>query len=272
MKEKEKFEEAKRLYKDANADQRYVLERLFPQLIESEDEKIRKEIIALIDWSKSYHASGMTNDDAKKMLAWLEKQGEQKTTVDTKVIIPKFRVGDIVKSKSQPMLTPRKIISISKDCYFCEDRGCIGFAWEDDYVIVEQKHAAWSEKDEHWRQKTVDFIKHPDLIRATPTLAQGCKDWLKSLKNKVQLQPSQEWGEEDERLIQIIIDILDRENHLGHISHTDLIACVRKLKSLKPQSTWKPSDEQMEALKHYVDTTMDGEIDLLYQDLTKLRK
>lgn len=51
----------------------------------------------------------------------------------------KFRVGNIVKSKSQPMLDARKIISIDKDCYRCEDKGCIGFAWEDDYELVEQK-------------------------------------------------------------------------------------------------------------------------------------
>lgn len=32
MTEKEKFKEAKRLYQTANADQRYVLETLFPEL------------------------------------------------------------------------------------------------------------------------------------------------------------------------------------------------------------------------------------------------
>ena len=36
------------------------------------------------------------------------------------------------------------------------------------------------------------------------------------------------------------------------------------------EPSWKPSEEQMEALKHYVDTTTDGEIDLLYSDLKKL--
>ena len=39
MTEKEKLEEAKRLYQTANTDQRYVPERLFPKLKESEDEK-----------------------------------------------------------------------------------------------------------------------------------------------------------------------------------------------------------------------------------------
>lgn len=40
MSDVKKLEEAKRLYKDANADQRYVLERLFPELKECEDEWI----------------------------------------------------------------------------------------------------------------------------------------------------------------------------------------------------------------------------------------
>ncbi len=40
MDDVKKLEEAKRLYKDANADQRYVLERLFPELRKSEDEWI----------------------------------------------------------------------------------------------------------------------------------------------------------------------------------------------------------------------------------------
>ena len=43
MTQEEKLKEAKRLYESANADQRYVLESLFPELKESEEEKIRKE-------------------------------------------------------------------------------------------------------------------------------------------------------------------------------------------------------------------------------------
>lgn len=53
---------------------------------------------------------------------------------------------------------------------------------------------------------------------------------------KQEEQKPVEWSEEDERSYQIVIDILDRENHRGKLSTTDLIACVRKLKSLKPQA------------------------------------
>ena len=48
------------------------LQDLFPELAESEDEKTRKRIIALVN----AHGQGMYKDE---MLAWLEKQGEQKT-------------------------------------------------------------------------------------------------------------------------------------------------------------------------------------------------
>lgn len=56
-----------------------ILETLFPELAESEDEKVRK---ALIDFfGKSAKYGGQTNGVYDKdILAWLEKQTEQKPT------------------------------------------------------------------------------------------------------------------------------------------------------------------------------------------------
>ena len=74
MTTKEKFEEAKRLYETANADQRYVLESLFPELKESEDEKIRKALIkffTLSDDNADYQCCGVHYKD---IVAWLERQ------------------------------------------------------------------------------------------------------------------------------------------------------------------------------------------------------
>lgn len=65
MTEKKKLEEAKRLYQTANADQRYVLESLFPELAESEDERIRG---AIIDHLK--------DNNLTEWAAWLKKQGQ----------------------------------------------------------------------------------------------------------------------------------------------------------------------------------------------------
>ena len=58
-----------------------LIEHLFPELKEDEDDKIRKEIVSAINIYCSEYLSGtkIRND----MLAWLEKQGEPK---DYKVI------------------------------------------------------------------------------------------------------------------------------------------------------------------------------------------
>lgn len=73
MIQEDKLKEAQRLYETANADQRYVLERLFPELKESEDERTRQEIVRFIRMEVEDEIVG------NKWLAWLEKQGEQKS-------------------------------------------------------------------------------------------------------------------------------------------------------------------------------------------------
>jgi predicted Ser/Thr protein kinase len=73
---KEKLEEAKRLYESANNDQKYVLESLFPELKESEDEKIRKALISILksDFEEDTTIFGISVDE---IIAWLEKQGKK---------------------------------------------------------------------------------------------------------------------------------------------------------------------------------------------------
>ena len=66
--------------------------RFFPELAESEDERIRKSIIELLNevhFTFKYY-------DINKMLAWLEKQGEQKPADKVE---PKFKIGDWVIDK-----------------------------------------------------------------------------------------------------------------------------------------------------------------------------
>ena len=70
----DKYEEAKRLYKTANADQRYVLESLFPELREFDNERIRKALLNMIHDTADYDLwvdYDVHKDDA---IAWLEKQ------------------------------------------------------------------------------------------------------------------------------------------------------------------------------------------------------
>ena len=83
MKE-EKLEEAKRLYETANADQRYVLESLFPELAGSEDERIRKLLVEAVTQVLQDQYCSNRGVSKEKVLSWLEKQGEQKPTIEMK--------------------------------------------------------------------------------------------------------------------------------------------------------------------------------------------
>jgi len=122
---KEKLEEAKRLYKFSNDDQRHVLEDLFPELKKKEDkdEKIR---IAILNYLRKMWANckdnvcGVHVEDA---IAWLEKQGEQKTNDNVEA---KFKVGDWIIGGIYNK--PTQITKIEKEGYVT-DRGWIGFSF-----------------------------------------------------------------------------------------------------------------------------------------------
>ena len=91
---KEKLEAARKwhaIVKEQNNQEAIkILEELFPELKESEDERIRKEIV---DYLKKFipHCDYDLVAKSKLWIAWLEKQGEQKPAdkVETK-----FKVGD----------------------------------------------------------------------------------------------------------------------------------------------------------------------------------
>ncbi len=50
----------------------------------------------------------------------------------------------------------------------------------------------WSEKDKHMLQKVIDFMKHPDLIKATPTLSKSTINWLEFLEERYTWKPSRD--------------------------------------------------------------------------------
>lgn len=68
---------AKQAIKDCghNEGQKRMIEDIFPELAESEDEKIRKWIRTFIE--VRLNGAGEFIDDYKNAIAWLEKQGEQ---------------------------------------------------------------------------------------------------------------------------------------------------------------------------------------------------
>lgn len=159
--------------------------------LESEDERIRKELISLI---KETHVTDRYYD-LNKMLAWLEKQAEQKP-------IAKFKVGDRIYDK-RDSYNRNVIREVGKDYYINAFGQKMDMAYtnanfeflehlEDDNI--DSKSVAWSEEDEIMLRK---------IIQYTISLSEGCEvdlndqiNWLKSIKERMQPQPKQELSED----------------------------------------------------------------------------
>lgn len=121
-------------------------------------------------------------------------------------------------------------------------------------------------------QKVIDFMNHPDLIKATPTLAKDTINWFKSLKDRVQPQSKQEWSEEDESNFQGIIDVIkENKHHATDYEHMTYYKLLFWFKSLKNRYVWKPSDEHIHWLKWVInrmpDTEKANEAEVVLKDL-----
>ena len=107
---KEKYEQALERAKIINpgtADYEVAV-KIFPELKESEDEGIRK---TLIEFVKEYGDKFYGQIAKMSAIAWLEKQGEQKSSDK---VGPKFRVGDWVVQEN---IGVYKIIEICESWY-----------------------------------------------------------------------------------------------------------------------------------------------------------
>ena len=95
--------------------------------------------------------------------------------------------------------------------------------------------------------------------------------WLKSLKP----HPKQEWSEEDKKIISEVIQNYEN-GFLPSVIERDRI--VKTLKSLKDRYIWKPSEEQIKAVKRASNGSraIAGNdyliMETLYNDLKKLKE
>lgn len=138
-----------------------VFHHMFPELKESEDERIRKE---LLDFCKN-RAEKYSNDPKYKnisaWIAWLEKQGE-------KTLVDKIQLG----KKYKCIASPRYLMNFCSDCFEPLE------ALEDG----EQKTVEWREGDEKMRKTAISLLTHPIAIKNNEGARKGVVEWLKHIK------------------------------------------------------------------------------------------
>lgn len=127
---------------DKDSLQRKTVELIFPELIESEDERIRKELINAFKEATDSLYMVLTPSKREAFIAWLEKQGEQKPA---NKVEPKFKVGDWVVTDFNNVV---QIKAIENSEYVLENR----MRFSVDYV------------DKCWRKWTIQDAKDGDVL------------------------------------------------------------------------------------------------------------
>ena len=182
------------------------LQDLFPELKESEDEKIRKEIIGHFRNTRCVTEEGA--ERIAKWLSWLEKQGNINPTEDE---LEALRIAAYEPTKNWS----EKLQSLYEKLTHCEQKlafemkspeESLGISSEtynkivDECIYGEQK-PAWSEEDNNCLSTIIAEFSKSAGKSVSKDEWMRCNDWLNSLRNRVQPQPKQEWSEKDKALL-----------------------------------------------------------------------
>ena len=233
------FERAKEQLNDAKVfdydneqiahDIRTTVYNIFPELKESKDDRIRKEMIS---WLKGFigeeEGCGYTEDEIRERIAWLDKQGEHQpawSEEDKGVLLESISV---LQSSSHWVLADK--LKSLKDRVGCE----VNYTTTSEPVVRENKgnygeispNSEWSEEDESMRRHLMLILMELGLSRVKYSTVPKYHfdreiEWLCNLHP----QPKEEWSKKDETIK------------------------LDWLKSLFPQKQWKPSDEQIKVCK-----------------------
>lgn len=197
------------------------LSEIFPQLKESEDEKLREQVAYAIN---QLHVCECTKT---KLLAWLEKQGEQKPDychheVDLSNCSEEYRKA-YYDGWNNCNMQHSQCQSESNDVIKCLING-MKFYYEDN------EEAKWG----------------------TAKFSMKVKDILSWLEKQVEQNPA--WSEEDDYNLQCMIAKVTSDIQKGNVGrNNELIYWLQSLKErYLPQSHWKPTNVQLTALQDVI--------------------
>lgn len=225
MDRKEAIEIVRKNWPDGRHQLSEALETLIPELKESEDERIRREIIADI---QKYHPCWKLYKDYTSWIDWLEKQGNKAFSIERVFaeagIKPAYKDGN-----SWCVLIGKNI-----------QEGICGFG-------------------ETPKDAYVNFLKEL---------------WGKAFEQK-----TSEWSEDDNAKIEFLCNLIKRNISEGNysfgdgakngfVSKQEAIKMLQSLKSrVQPQPAWKPTKQQMEAIKQAAEQNRASEMGNILDNL-----
>ena len=216
-----------------DSNDREVLAVIIPELHESEDEEIRKGLINFL--RSPFIKDNITDEKVAPWLAWLEKKKEQKS----------INLYDKIEELCSKY--PINKYSMSDKELSAYHQGIHLGATKLAEYLSEQKSWEWREEE----RKILDSIID-DYEAAAKSFCgyDGKIGLLRALRDGEYNLPKPAWSDEDEKIVKSIINYLSYDRTQAILT-VEIDKCIAWLKSLK--SYWKPSDEQMEAFKKYIE-------------------
>lgn len=173
---KEALERAKELHDSYNLMHISVdeIEQIFPELAESEDERIRKQLIDAIKIGRSNSGISFTEEAASRYIAWLEKQKENPKSADS-------ISSDCTADAKCEDRSPKHSDSDGTDI---RDTPAYWRGWDDAMKQKEQK-PEWSEEDRLHYANVLEALEYVKGCKSDYDKIEAVKSdiaWLKSLK------------------------------------------------------------------------------------------
>ena len=209
-----------------------IMDYIFPEL--KEGERIRKALIKYYSFDKDGGSHALDNITPKQIVTWLEKQGEQKST------LPKWKY----KKDNTPL---------SRDSLILNKYGCVAKspsgALVSDVWVIDYDELAKLPKEEYEKQGE----QKPTIEMKTPEESLGIDSdtYNKIVDECVYGEQKPAWSEEDEKILNYLLWFYDTRFRCNDTCGDDIKFgdIVTFLKSLKERYSWKPSDEQIKAIR-----------------------
>ena len=247
-------------------DNNEFLDTMFPELRESEDERIRKAIIELLK-EIGRDDTGIS-ENAKCMIAYLEKQKEQKVDID-KLRRDIYQSGyndgyqhgkEDAQKEQKPPIAGNDFGWIDELKHDLEHPEELDQKVDD--VLKQRKGIRaleWSKEDEHRRNDAIYFLESAMRHYADTSEIEKTIAWLKSLRP----QPHKEVYQAAKHDLAIkFMEYLDKNRPEGKMclsngecedidkafKENDWAKIMRYIEKYRPH--WKPSEEQIGALDY----------------------
>lgn len=194
-----------------------AIQTLIPEFAESDDERIRKELIAFVKFAlKDGEAISLCSKTTKEdVIAYLEKQKEQKP-INYDHEMRKNCEVNFEGGKRDVINNPEK------------------------YGLC--KHSEWSDEDKDIINEVVSILIN-DENRADNKREEDRLAYLAERIQSIHPQPKQEWSEEDDKMLWSTINGLNQD-----IYEKERNWLANRFKSLRPHPHWRPSKEQIDAI------------------------